>query len=670
MKGSLVDLIMAYGFACPVILLIVWRLRRKVATSEAEEAPLPVPQPTPFLDLSEIQNRRLNLLTGPTARWLWILSGVVGTSMVVLFGNVIGTWWFISVWLAVAAGVFLLVRPAVLEEPLAGRKAEVTLWLLAAVGMFVTLITHRPAFDDVFYVNLAVAAADHPHDPLLIGDTMHGVEGLPLLLPIYRCHSYELMNGAMSYLTRIPAMYCFHWISASVGAILMALAHAKLFRILTPRFWTWSVAGVMVVLLASGETHLSFGNWSFVKLWFGKGVFLYTFLPLIYAYGIRFAICPSLSGWILLMASQVAAMGCSATAVWAAPLAATLAVVCALKPSTSSLRTLALGVLSSGYVLAVGLLFKGAMTARIRATLEPKQPDERLLQAWNIVLGNHRLLLVSLVVVATAWACCRRGVVQRFALIVPAVVWLVLLNPYLGEWVSQNLIGTRTYWRVLWAVPLPILTVLVLTMPLQAVTFVPRWAWACRIGCLLCFVLFVVFVPHYHTLSQQNVGRRGLPLRIGWPGLKVPSPQYQWARRLTDTLPAGSIVVAPEGISCWLSTFHNAVHPLMVRDFYLQRYRSELGEKGIDVRYFMTRCTGGMVEENMESVFESIFRRSVDHFNVRGVCLQSQSATAGKLRDVLAAMDFHRQEDAEKDHEIWIRDRQAGLNNVRPHYRP
>ena len=667
MKGSLVDLIMAYGFACTAIVLLAWRqLRHEVVATDGEDAGPLVSQPTPGPGLSGVRDQRLNLLTGPTARWIWILTGVAGTSMMVLFGNVIGTWWFIAVWLSVAAGVFLFARPPVLEEPLAGRKAEVTLWVLAALGMFVTLITHRPAFDDVFYVNLAVAAADHPHGPLLTGDTMHGVKGLPLLLPIYRCHGYELMNGAISYLTGIPAMYCFHWISASVGAILMALAHAKLFRLLTPRFWTWSVAGVMVVLLASGETHLSFGNWSFVKLWFGKGIFLYTFLPLIYAYGIRFAICPSLSGWILLLASQVAAMGCSATAVWVAPLSATLAVVCALKPSTSSLRTLVLGVLSSGYVLAVGLLFKGAMTARIQATLEPKEPEERLLQAWNIVLGNHRLLLVSLIVVAIAWACCRRGVVQRFALIVPAVVWLVLLNPYLGEWISQNLIGTRTYWRVLWAVPLPILTVLVLTMPLQAVTFVPRRAWSCRIGCLLCFVLFVVFVPRYHTLSQQNAGRRGLPLRIGWPGLKVPSPEYQWAKRLTDTLPAGSIVVAPERISCWFSTFHHAVHPLMVRDFYLQRYRSELGEKGIDLRYFMTLCTGGSVAENMES----IFRRGVNHFHVRGVCLQSQSATAGKLRDVLAAMDFHRQEGAEKDHEIWIRDRQAGLNNVRPHYRP
>ena len=65
----------------------------------------------------------------------------------------------------------------------------------------------------------------------------------------------------------------------------------------------------MVVLLASGETHLSFGNRSFAKLWFGKGIFLFTFLSLIYAYGIRFAICPSVSGWILLLASQVAAMG-------------------------------------------------------------------------------------------------------------------------------------------------------------------------------------------------------------------------------------------------------------------------------------------------------------------------------------------------------------------------
>ena len=80
----------------------------------------------------------------------------------------------------------------------------------------------------------------------------------------------------------------------------------------------------------------------------------------------------------------------------------------------------------------------------------------------------------------------------------------------------------------------------------------------------------------------------------------------------------------------------------------------------------MTRCAGGIVAENMES----IFRRGVDHFNVRGVCLQSQSASAGKLRDVLGSMDFHCQDTAEKDHEIWIRDRRAGLDSVRRAKRP
>ena len=61
---------------------------------------------------------------------------------------------------------------------------EMLLWLLAAAGVVLTLISHRPDADDAFYVNVAVAAADAPGRALLSVDTMHGIPGLPL---IFRC---------------------------------------------------------------------------------------------------------------------------------------------------------------------------------------------------------------------------------------------------------------------------------------------------------------------------------------------------------------------------------------------------------------------------------------------------------------------------------------------------
>ena len=78
----------------------------------------------------------------------------------------------------------------------------------------------------------------------------------------------------------------------------MPLAYAKLFRLLTPRWWLWSVGVLIVILVAAGETHRWYGNFAFVRIWQGKAVFLSVALPLIYAYGLRFAVQPTMRGWI------------------------------------------------------------------------------------------------------------------------------------------------------------------------------------------------------------------------------------------------------------------------------------------------------------------------------------------------------------------------------------
>ena len=90
------------------------------------------------------------------------------------------------------------------------------LWVVAAAGVILMLISHRPDADDAFYVNVAVAAADVPGRALLSADTMHGIPGLPLYLPVYRVHSYELLNGAPGLSVGNPGDLFFHWLSAAL----------------------------------------------------------------------------------------------------------------------------------------------------------------------------------------------------------------------------------------------------------------------------------------------------------------------------------------------------------------------------------------------------------------------------------------------------------------------
>jgi hypothetical protein len=175
-------------------------------------------------------------------------------------------WWSAVILLGFAA-VFVCFRTRRARLSRAAARSGAALGQ-AATGVVLMLISHRPDADDAFYVNMAVAAADVQR-ALLSEDTMHGIPGLPLHLPAYRVHSYELLNGALAYLSGIPAIYSFHWLSAAFAALLVPLAHAKLFRILSPQRWLATVAPVFV-LVAVGETHRWYGNFSFVRMWQGR----------------------------------------------------------------------------------------------------------------------------------------------------------------------------------------------------------------------------------------------------------------------------------------------------------------------------------------------------------------------------------------------------------------
>ena len=202
-------------------------------------------------------------------------------------------WWSAAIVLGVAGIAVGVGDTPSVSPPRGGSTSEMLLWLLAAACVVVTLISHRPDADDAFYVNVAVAMVDAPGRALLSKDTMHGVSGLPLPLPVYRVHSYELLNGALAYLTGIPAIYSFHWLSAAFAALLVPLAHARSSGSSPRSRWLATVATLVFILIAAGETHRWYGNFAFVRMWQGKAIFLVVFMPLVYAYALRFAVRPN-----------------------------------------------------------------------------------------------------------------------------------------------------------------------------------------------------------------------------------------------------------------------------------------------------------------------------------------------------------------------------------------
>jgi hypothetical protein len=638
--GSLQNLLIVFPIAMLAVASGIRRAgrRRRPASETAAEAPLPAPGRT-----------RL--------RWALQFAGLaagIGSLAFTLTGAEFSTFWVSTLaLLGFAAVVFLLSEQPFSAAAAGGRGRECALWAMALVCVVVALAVHRPDYDDAFYVNVAVAAAESPDQALFAGDTLHGVKNLPLHMPAHRIHSYELWNGALSYLTGARAIYLFHWLSAALFAALVALAHAKLFRQLTPRVWPWAVAALLVVLIGVGETHRWFGNFSLVRMWQGKAIFLFVFMPLVYSYAIAFALRPTIARWLLLAAAQTAAVGCSSTAVWAAPVGALMAMCCVLRPTPSGLLRLAIGAMTSSYVITIGLFLKRDLQPMLAPMLEEhasgSEFGSRIESALRLTLGDGNLLIFGIAAMLLAWALSPRGLAQRFAIALPFAAWLVLLNPYMDGWVSANVTGP-SYWRALWSLPVPILMVLVLIAPLHIGRF-QKLRIPSRAAFIAACVAFLVFVPEFSAISERNEGAGNVGIRIGRPRLKVPDDLYRWASALNEAVPEGSNVVAPPDIGMWLAVMHHRAYPLQVRKLYLVRQRENLGDEDVKLRALMTQYVGGGAEQVPHA--SAHFEKGLEKYDIRGVLLRN-AGRAVEARRILEKNGFTREMRA-IDYEIWVR---------------
>jgi hypothetical protein len=640
--GSLHDLLAVSGaLAAGAVALWVGWARRRRAPAPAAPASAAAGDPA-----------RLSAL-----RLAGFALGVIGALRFGGAGEAVALWYWTVATLGAAALALLLLETPREQSPLRGKRLELALLALSLAASLYALAAHRPDADDAFYVNLAAAAVDAPGQPLLGEDTLHGVAGLPLHLRIYRLHGFELWNAALAYLSGLPAIQVFHFGAVAFGACLVPIAHARLFRLLAPKHWLAGVATLLVVLVAAGETHRWYGNFGLVRIWQGKAIQLFVFTPLVYAYAMEFAQRPSLARWGLLASAQIAALGSSSAALWAAPAAGAIALCSALPITRRGLLLFAIGLLASAYVLAAGLVARSWMQADAAAQRpihsqqeirEEEQasrvldrPGVRLEQGIRVVLGEARLRRVAIACMLVAWAASGTALARRFALIAPLAVALVFLHPSASSWVVANATG-ESYWRSLWALPVPVLITLTLLAPLSIAAVRQRRGLG-SVAWLLLLGAFVL-VPASRGPSLEN------RVRLGWPALKVEPVAYAWAAELSASVPPGSVVAAPGDVGVWLATFQERTFPLVVRDLYLEHQRVQLGEEDVALRRWMTAIAGGGASGAEPA---RIFREGLERFQVRGVCLRVTPG-AEPIREVLRAAAF-RLHIQQPDHEIWVR---------------
>lgn len=556
--------------------------------------------------------------------------------------------WAVAVGAAgLAAAVALRDRPPTTVPP---AGAPWLVWLLAAAAAGITSSAVRPDVDDALYLNLAVAAVDHPDAPLLAEDRMHGVGGVPLHPPTYRLHTLELLTAAAARLTGSAVIVWAHLVLPPVAAVLAVLAWARLARILAPRRWRSVLIALLAILVVVGNTHAWYANVGFVRLHQGKCVFATVGVPLLLAAAARLAAGCTRRRIARLAAAVVGGVGLTGSALWVAPALVSVGLVAGGLPRRGGLRpaVAATGVLLYPAVLgatmlaamhapssAVGELGLGPAVADadVREYTARPRGDSRewrlapMRFAVSYVLGEGALPAVVALTVAGLWWLSAETAARRLHAAAALVFLAVLFNPFLSLWMTDHVTGRPTYWRVFWVLPVPLLLALAVTAPSVRLG---------RRGPLLsaaATALLLAAVTRVPLLSPAN------SVELAPLSLKVPATEYPVARTVVRRTPAGAFVIAPRDVAAWIPTFHHHPHPLVVRRTFFAMLERAVDREDARLRSW---ASAAVEAPRLEPEVLAAFADALVRFEVATVVLPTANPNLPRLERALTSSGFER----------------------------
>ena len=510
--------------------------------------------------------------------------------------------------------------------------------LIVAAALF----SRATSLDESLFVNLSVGAIDNPDSPLLALDTIHGIAGLPVMLPTYKVHSIELLNAVIAHLTGLSVIVTKHVLLVPLYGLLAAVAIALLCREWLPRYWLPALYFVVLFLVLHGETRQTQGSFSFFSLYIGKHVFVTIMVPLAIWAAIRWSRSGAAADWILLFAVQIAAVGFTANALYAGPIASGLALAAYWQPTRSATRRLFIGLTASAYPVILALVLiatTGVVSSENSASL-PTEDEFALSLGWGLA---RWFLLAALL---GSWVFVENSAVRRMLIAIPVLCLLTIANPFLSDLWGKFVTGNLN-WRLFWVLPIVPMSAIFVITGIQAVMRSRAANWG------VVAILGVIALTWQHS----NLSKSG----VGWSLLKVPEPAYQFAREAAATAPREKAVLAPREIAAWIPTIEN--HPPLIvgRPLYLLHLQRMLSQDQMIQRSILFDYvdpeqrhddgagkplhdflvgTGHLKNGGPAIDAAEVLQQSLDSLNIGLVVIREDNRWRDEIEAVLSAADF------------------------------
>jgi hypothetical protein len=452
------------------------------------------------------------------------------------------------------------------------KRDWIALILVTVLGVVSVLGLKRPHVDDAYYFNMVLGALNHPDLPVLSFDAVHGDLNAPFPLIPNRTETYLLLIAAIIGWTGWDPLTVYYLVVPSFFGGFVAVAFWLAMKQLTPR-WAWlGLLLVFLLLLSWSGNHRTFGNWSYVRMFQGKGVLISVVVPMLFHFGLRYADMPTPRNWLLLMFSVTGGCMYSSTGLLVIPIGLGL-ILLATCENLKTLRNASIGLLTLVPVFIVLVLLRFEIEQAVSSGYAIKayrfSPFVLLGVGWRHTVTFICFLALPLVVI---WR--RSGLVRvRFVVMYVLATFAICFNEFsddLFAWVVSNLA-----WRYLWAIPMPLFLAYFFSATIPLCLRVRDQAWRRHYIpiSLISILLLGVFLGSADWTTNQRNGTV-----FEWATPKI-SRRALLVARVTDELtPRGGIILAPADIA-WLTHYFGKTSKRLVgaREWFLPPLRRYWG---------------------------------------------------------------------------------------------
>lgn len=448
-------------------------------------------------------------------------------------------------------------------------KDIIVLCFLSVLYAIFAFIVKRTDADDALFVAMSVHLLHFPQEALFQTDPLFHGE-LFRLWP-YHFESFNVLSVIIAKFFNIQPARVTHYIFAPIIAALFPLSWGYFFVCLgfSPRKLFFSF---LLLSLLVAESHASFGNFTFVRLFQGKAMFITIVVPILYVFIWNFIERPTAIHILKIFFISAAAFGCTVSAVFVVPQILVLALLSGYHRIAISTMFFAILPVLIYYGILAGILFMtGDHMLRIIS-------HESITTEFgvNYVLGSTQKF-VLLFFILTCWNYINNLRYRNIFLVLTFLYFIFPLNPYMAEILSK-LIERGICWREIWVIPFWGIACIGLSGSIETFAeyttkytrFISQRQVKYIFFCLFCFCM----LP-FSNLRVSNIERFGFDL------LWYPKNYQQMIDTINYALSAGKSIAAPLDLSPWLTTLKNSYHVYSHRYIHIANTQSRLYQSNI-----------------------------------------------------------------------------------------